>query len=138
VRFVERLARQGMHRDALDAIASHRAAGDRLVLMSASPELYVPAIAAHLGFTDTICTRVRWNAEHLHGELTTPNCRFREKAERLKEWRGRFPGIRTVAYANAASDLPHLEIADEGVLVNGRAPTRLIAEKLGIRCVDWQ
>ena len=35
----------------------HRARGDRLLLMSASTDLYVPRIGRALGFDETICTR---------------------------------------------------------------------------------
>jgi HAD superfamily hydrolase (TIGR01490 family) len=137
-RFVERLVARGMFRGALEAIDAHQAAGDRLVLMSASPALYVPSIAARLGFDDVICTGVRWDGDRLHGALTTPNCRHRVKVERFEAWRAHHPQLRTVAYANAASDLPHLRLADRGVLVNGRAATRLLARREGIETFDWR
>ena len=47
---------------ALAAIARHRAAGDRLVLLSASVDLYVPAIGRRFAFDQTICTEVAWQA----------------------------------------------------------------------------
>jgi phosphatidylglycerophosphatase C len=97
VRFVARLLQRGVFREALDRIAAHRRAGDVLVLMSASPDLYVPAIARELGFDVTICTGVRWMSDRLDGALTTPNCRGQEKAVRFEALRARHPGVRSVS-----------------------------------------
>ena len=43
---------------ALAALQAHRAAGDHLVLLSASPDLYVPRIGRLLGFERTLCTEL--------------------------------------------------------------------------------
>ncbi|MGH8210346.1 MAG: HAD-IB family hydrolase [Steroidobacteraceae bacterium] len=137
-RFVPRLLARGVFANALERIAEHRSRGDYLVLMSASTDLYVPTIARELGFAETICTEVRWDGERLNGELTTPNRRGKEKARCFTALRERHPGRATVAYGNTASDLPHLRLADQGVLVNGSACARCEARRLGITCVDWQ
>jgi phosphatidylglycerophosphatase C len=136
-RFVKRLLARGLLPRALQAIESHARAGDRLVLLSASTDLYVPAIGRALGFDETICTGVRWNAERLDGGLTTPNRRGEEKARCVQALRARYPGTEMVAYGNAASDLPHLRLVERGVLVNGSAAARRGAERSGITCLDW-
>ena len=137
-RFVPNLLADGVFKDAMARIAAHRRDGDVLVLMSASPDLYVPAIGRQLGFTETTCTGVRWDGDRLDGALTTANCRGEEKARRFETLRTRHPGIRTVAYGNAASDLPHLRLADRGVLVNGNASARRQAEGLpNVVCENW-
>ena len=57
-------------------VKAHREAGDLLVLMSASTDLYVPQIGAALGFNEVICTGVAFDAAgRLDGALTTPNRR---------------------------------------------------------------
>lgn len=137
-RFVPALLDRGVFADALETIAAHRRDGDVLVLMSASPDLYVPEIARRLGFAETICTGVQWDGEHLVGKLTTENRRGAEKARCFEALRQRYPGLATVAYANGPSDLDHLVLADQAVLVNGLAPTRLLAERAGIRCATWR
>ncbi len=68
-----------MFADALSRIEQHRKEGARLVLMSASTDLYVPAFGAALGFDEVICTGVRWDGDRLDGHLTTPNRRGTEK-----------------------------------------------------------
>jgi phosphatidylglycerophosphatase C len=135
--FVPALLRQGVFADALQRIAAHKAAGDRLVLMSASVDIYVPAIAEALGFAETVCTGVRWDRECLHGALTTPNRRGVEKVHCFEALKKAHPGLPTAAYGNAGSDLPHLRLADRGVLVNGGAAERAEARAAGIETVDW-
>ncbi len=136
--FVPRLLTHGVRRDALARIAAHRAQGDALVLMSASVDLYVPAIGRALGFADTLSTPLLWNGEHLDGALAGVNLRGPAKARALKELRARYPGLEVTAYGNAASDLGHLCLADHGVLVNGNARTRRTAAHLGLRRETWR
>jgi phosphatidylglycerophosphatase C len=135
---VPRVLERGVFKAAMDRIADHKRNGDVLVLMSASPDIYVPAIARHLGFNEVTCTGVRWNGDRLDGRLTTANCRGEEKARRFLELRSRYPGLTTSAYGNAASDLDHMKLADHGVLVNGDEPARRQAVGLGVACESWQ
>lgn len=135
--FVDRLLAHGVFPQALEAIQAHAHAGDRLVLLSASTDLYVPAIGQALGFQEAICTGVRWNGERLRGSLTTPNRRGEEKARCVSALRARYPGIQSVAYGNAKSDLAHLSLVERGILVNGSASARRDAAREGISCVDW-
>ena len=137
-RFVPALLEHGVFADALEAIAAHRRDGDVLVLMSASPDLYVPAIAQRLGFSDVVCTGVQWNGDRLVGALTTANRRGTEKSRCFKELCMRYPGLPTVAYANGPGDLEHLGLADHAVLVNGLAWTRRKAARAGISCTTWR
>lgn len=122
---------------ALAAIARHRAAGDRLVLLSASVDLYVPLLAERLGFDETICTGVAWRDGRLDGALTTENRRGEEKRRCIGELRARHAGARIAAYANSASDLPHLVAVDEPLLVNGGWRTRRQARRHRIPVADW-
>jgi phosphatidylglycerophosphatase C len=135
--FVPRLLSRGVFEDALAQIEKHRHQGDTLVLMSASPDLYVPAVARALGFNEVLCTGVRWNGNRLDGRLTTHNCRGAEKARRFEALRARYPGVPSVAYGNAGSDLEHLRLADRGVLVNGPVAVRQQAQQMGVVCESW-
>jgi phosphoserine phosphatase len=137
-RFVPRLLERGLFAGAVEQIAVHQRQGDHLVLMSASTDLYVPAVGRALGFAETICTGVRWNGDRLNGELTTPNRRGEEKARCFTALREQHPGLATAAYGNAAADLPHLRLADQGILVNGKSRAQLAAARDGITCVEWR
>jgi phosphatidylglycerophosphatase C len=138
VRYVTELLPREVFADALSAIAKHRRDADTLVLMSASPDLYVPEIAQRLGFTETICTGVRWHGERLDGALTTANRQGAEKARCFAALRSRYPQVRTVAYANSASDFEHLKLADEAWLVNASPVLRREAERAHFHCVTWR
>jgi phosphatidylglycerophosphatase C len=136
--FVLRLLRDGLRADARAAIDAHRSAGDTLVLLSASPDLYVPAIGRALGFAQTLCTEVKWVGERLVGTLTTANRRGAEKVRCLEALRARQPQLPIVAYANAASDIAHLALADRATLVNGGWRARRAAARAGIACAGWR
>lgn len=123
---------------ALAAIARHRADGDRLVLLSASVDLYVPRIGARLGFDETVCTGVAWQDGRLDGALTTPNRRAGEKRRCVEALRARFAGAVTAAYGNSASDLPHLAAVERPLLVNAGFRARRAARRLGIPAADWR
>jgi phosphatidylglycerophosphatase C len=137
LRYVTELLQRGVYADALTAIATHRRNADVLVLMSASPDLYVPEIARQLGFTETICTGVRWRGDLLDGALTTANRQGAEKARCFAALRDRYPDTPTIAYANSASDVAHLKLADEAWLVNAPAALRREGERAHFRCVTW-
>jgi phosphatidylglycerophosphatase C len=136
-RFVPQLIAHGVRPDARAAIAAHREAGDYLVLLSASPDLYVPAIGQALGFAEVLCTGVEWDGERLSGRLATPNRRGAEKARCVEALRREHPQLSIVAYGNATSDLAHLALADRGVLVNGSPLARRRAAELGVACAIW-
>jgi len=137
-RYLPRVIAGELFAPAMAAIDRHQRDGDTLVLMSASVDLYVPELARRLGFAHTICTGVAWRGEVLDGGLTTPNRRGAEKARCLEDLRARHGEARIVAYGNSASDLPHLRLADRGVLVNGTPAARAAAAALGLECVDWR
>lgn len=135
--FVAGLGGAELRPGALAAIARHRQAGDRLVLLSASVDLYVPRIAQRLGFEQAICTGVAWRDERLDGALTTANRRGEEKRRCIEELRARHPGCRVAAYANSTSDLAHLAAVEEPLLVNGNRRARRRATARGVPAADW-
>jgi phosphatidylglycerophosphatase C len=135
-RFVPSLLQNGVFADALKAIARHKSEGARLVLMSASTDLYVPAIGKALGFDEVICTGVRWNGDRLDGRLSTPNRRGEEKTRCFEALKLAHPGLTTAAYGNAGSDLDHMRLADCPLLVNASTSARKEAAQLGVPYAD--
>jgi phosphatidylglycerophosphatase C len=122
---------------ALTVLEAHRAAGDHLVLMSASPDLYVPHIGRLLGFERTLCTELEWRGDKLDGRLKTRNRHGEEKLRCLEWLRAQYPGLPIVAYGNSASDLAHLRQADRALLVNADASARALATLQGIPTEEW-
>jgi phosphatidylglycerophosphatase C len=136
--FVDALTRRRQLRPAaLDVLEAHRAAGDHLVLLSASPDLYVPRIGRSLGFERTLCTEVEWQGDRLVGALSTANRHGIEKSRCLAWLRGQYPGLPIIAYGNSASDLDHMRRADQALLVNGNATARGLAQRWQIPTANW-
>ena len=135
-KFVRRLLREGMHEQAMRQVALHRQRCEYLVIMSASPDLYVPAIARALGCNETICTAVRWDGMILNGELLTPNRRGEEKLQCVLALRKRHPDTPITAYGNSASDLAHLGACEHPHLVNANADAVREAARIGVH-IGW-
>jgi phosphoserine phosphatase len=134
--FVPAVIKSGVFADALARIEQHRKDGARLVLMSASTDLYVPAFGAALGFDEVICTGVQWEGDRLDGRLTTPNRRGKEKTRCFEKIH---KGFTTAAYGNAGSDLDHMRLADHPLLVNASAGAKRKAQELGVPvAASWQ
>lgn len=137
--FVPAVLAGGVFADALSRIEQHRKEGARLVLMSASTDLYVPAFGAALGFDEVICTGVRWDGDVLDGHLSTPNRRGKEKTRCFEALRAAHPGAVTAAYGNAGSDLDHMRLADQPLLVNASTGARRAAERLRVPVAEnWR
>ncbi|HEX3912551.1 MAG TPA: HAD-IB family phosphatase [Steroidobacteraceae bacterium] len=122
---------------ALAVVEAHRAAGDHLVLMSASPDLYVPLIGELLGFERTLCTEIEWHGDRLDGRLKTPNRRGEEKLHCLHWLREQYRNLPVIAYGNSASDLDHLREADRALLVNGNDAARRLAARCNVAVSYW-
>jgi phosphatidylglycerophosphatase C len=124
---VEALARDyaaglptGYRPDMAARIAEHRAAGHRLVLVTASLELYAKPAAEALGFDDVIAVRLVARNGHYTGGLAGPNVRGAEKARRLLALLGETkPTI--WAYGNSSGDRELLAMADHAHMVGRRS-----------------
>jgi HAD superfamily hydrolase (TIGR01490 family) len=128
---------------ALEQIAVDRAAGQRLVLATASNEFYVRAIAARLGIDNVIATPSRWEDDRLHHRLGGENCYGDAKRSLVVTWLRRegLEGQRVCFYSDHISDLPLFELAvatgGEAVAANASAALRQVAAARGWRIVDW-
>jgi phosphatidylglycerophosphatase C len=71
---------------ALDELQAHQQAGHTCVLLSASPDVYLRAVARALEIPYLICTRLDMRDGVCSGRLSTPNCHGEEKWRRLQAW----------------------------------------------------
>jgi phosphatidylglycerophosphatase C len=95
----------------------HRARGDRVVIVSASPEMYVGVAARQLGADGVIATRLAVRDQILTGRYQGLNCRGDEKLRRLRQWidESHLGTERLWAYGNSRGDLTMLGAADVGI-----------------------
>jgi len=106
--------------DVRERLDRHRRRGDRVVIVSASPEVYVRVAGQLLGADGVVATRLAVDDRRaLTGRYEGANCRGEEKLHRLRAWMdedGVVPD-RLWAYGNSRGDLRMLGAADVGVNV---------------------
>ncbi len=73
----------------LARLREHQGEGDRVILPSASPDIYVHAIARLLGIAEVVCTRVEFRDGRCLGRISGSNCKGLTKVERLQSHLGR-------------------------------------------------
>ncbi len=113
-----------------DRVTWHRRAGHKLVVVSASPELYVAPLGQRLGFDAVLGTRLEVGPDgRLTGRIEGCNCRGQEKVERLRAWMGPEPAF-LYAYGDSAGDRELLAAADVAVRVSRRPLPPLPVELL--------
>lgn len=124
---------------ALERIAWHRRQGHRLVLATASLDLYAAAIAKWLDFADAVCTRAAWRGDAVTG-IEGPNLRGKAKLAAVRGTLGDGSGPHTtvIAYSDHHSDLPLLRFADRGVAVDPTRRLTACAERLGLPIERWR
>ncbi|WP_228778582.1 MULTISPECIES: HAD-IB family hydrolase [unclassified Polaromonas] len=103
--------------DAMARLAWHQQAGHCCVMVSASPDVYLPRVAQQLGFDALICTEMEVEGSRLTGRMKTPNCHGEQKVVRLRAWAAeRFgaaglEGATLYAYGDTSGDKPMLRLA---------------------------
>jgi phosphatidylglycerophosphatase C len=102
----------------IERLRHHQAAGHRIILESASPSVYVPAIARYLGISEVVCTRVRSSNGICTGEIIGPNCKGEAKVALLREYLGNdVAPLNAYSYGDSTSDLPLLRWVAHGFLL---------------------
>ena len=119
--FADHVVAHRLRPDVRQRVDWHRNKGHELVLVSASPELYVTPIGRRLGFDAVLGTRLEVGPDgRLTGRLQGPNCRGPEKVTRLREWRAEGLAL-AWAYGDSGGDREMLGLAMTAVRV-GRRP----------------
>ena len=118
--------------DAIDAIESHRQAGQRVYLVSAAPEEVVGPLAARLGVDGAIASQAEVDASGFYTGRMDRYVYGLAKAEAVAAF-ARRDGVVLAdswAYSDSATDLPMLEAVGHPVAVNpDRALRRIAAER---------
>lgn len=127
----EQILANGLRPDVEQRLRWHLEAGHRVVIVSASYDLYVDVVAAGLGDVDVLATRLEVADGVCTGRLDGPNCRGQEKVERLSAWLdtnglGR-DDVTVYAYGDSRGDTEMLAWADHPhvvkALLDSVAPT---------------
>jgi phosphatidylglycerophosphatase C len=114
--------RRKLNAPVIDKLRQHQEAGHRVVLLSASPDVYVPAVGTYLTIDEVICTRVARSGERWEGTIVGSNCKGNAKVEALQKWLEQDAAPdRSYAYGDSSSDLPLLRWVTNGFLVQGNS-----------------
>lgn len=91
--------------DVVELLRHHVDAGDTVLLVSASFEVYLRPLAELLGAHDVLAVRLEVDGDRmLTGGLDGPNCRGPEKIVRLHDWLDRHAGGRQTVHLSAYGD----------------------------------
>ena len=138
--FVEDVIEPIFYSDASRALANHRSAGDRLLVISASAHFLVSAIAQRFGIEDVLAI----DLEQQHGfysGCTQGVLTYREgKVSRLQDWLQAQGENLTGAYfySDSRNDLPLLQVVDYPHVVNPDPTLRQHAEQAGWPILHWR
>lgn len=135
--FAQQVLAKAMREPGLKRLRAHQDAGDRVVLASASFDIYVEKVAAGLHIDEVIASNLRWNEQNRMAGIDGKNCRDGEKLKRVKALLGKANGHHVTAYSDSHADLPLLAWAEVGVAV---CPSKRLTHQvagLGLEVVDW-
>lgn len=123
--FAEEHLRSHVRAPVLQRLVGHLDLGHLVVVVSASPELYVGCIARAIGAHGVAATELAVDAEgRLTGRYEGRNCRGTEKLRKVRivlrdlGVEGTGPGLPLYAYGNSRGDLRLLDAADRPVDVS--------------------
>jgi phosphatidylglycerophosphatase C len=127
--FAREIYERRLRDEVVQSLRGHLEAGDTVVLVSASFEVYLRPLAELLGVDDVLAVRLEVDDNGvLTGRLDGPNCRGGEKVVRLHEWLDHNAGGRSAvhlsAYGDSRGDRELLADADDAHWVGrGDMPT---------------
>ncbi len=90
----------------------HKNRGDRLVMVSASLNLYLEPVAQVLGFDDLLCTRPSGNHLIFDGGILGKNCRGPQKIQLLMGLLGNLEKYDLYVYGDSDGDREMLQVAN--------------------------
>ena len=137
--FVEEVIEPLIHTAAMRSIAAHRAAGDRILVISASPTFLVEAIAVRLGIAEVLGTELELQHGCYSGRVAGIPCARDGKIRRLEQWLAAQGEALAGAhfYSDSRNDLPLLCHVAHPHAVNPDAALREHAERYGWDILHW-
>jgi len=137
--FIEAVIAPAVYQDARETITRHRAAGDRLLVISASSAHLVVPIAAYLGIDDVLAIDLELEGGHFNGR-TRGVLTYREgKVLRLMDWlETEGESLEGASfYSDSRNDLPLLGKVSQPRTVNPDPALLAHAQQAGWPVLEW-
>jgi len=140
-RFMETVIVPAIRSEALALVRGHAAAGEQLVIVTATNEFVTRPIARVFGIDELIAVELERGADGwITGEIAGVPSAREGKVERVGQWlaaRGLgWPDVEATFYSDSTNDLALLEAVDHPVATNPDARLRAIAGERGWRILD--
>jgi HAD superfamily hydrolase (TIGR01490 family) len=140
-RFMREVVQPNLRPEALALVHKHQAAGDRVVIVTATNEFVTRPIATAFGVDELIAVELERGADGwiTGGIRGTPS--FREgKVSRVEQWLAGhgldWSRADITFYSDSANDLPLLERVDRPIATNPDPRLRAVAQERGWRILD--
>lgn len=138
--YVEDVIEPLFYSDAIRCLANHRAAGDRILIISASAHFLVSAIAARLKVDDVLAIDIE-EQQGTYSGRTRGVLTYREgKVTRLQAWLEEQGESLDGAYfySDSRNDLPLLQLVGKPYAVNPDPVLHRHAEQAGWPILNWR
>jgi len=100
----------------ISLIKEEQKKGCKVIIVTASPDVYVQYICNHLGYDDYISTETEQNNSILTGSFNGKICNFNEKVKKIKGYL-KDRQFYKIAYGNSEGDHAMLRYCDESYFV---------------------
>lgn len=139
--FMHSVIRPALRQEALDLVRSHRAAGDTVVIVTATNEFVTRPIAGAFGVEELIAVELERGPDGwITGEIRGVPSAREGKVTRLEQWLAKrgldWASVHCTFYSDSINDLALLEKVDVPVATNPDARLRAIAAARGWRILD--
>jgi len=91
--------------------------GYRVIIVTASPDVYVKHVCEYLGYDGFISTQTLDDGKYLSGAFDGEVCNFGEKTKRINAFLNGVTPEHTISYGNSSGDFEMLRFCDESYFV---------------------
>jgi HAD superfamily hydrolase (TIGR01490 family) len=140
-RFMQQVIAPALRPEALTLVRRHQAAGDQVIIITATNEFVTRPIARVFGVQELIAVELERGPDGwITGEIAGVPSAREGKVERVAQWlaaRGlAWAAVEATFYSDSTNDLPLLEAVDHPVATNPDERLRAIATERGWRILD--
>lgn len=126
--FIANWLPRNLHPVGYQLLQAHKEQGHRIILLSASPNIYVDAIARKLGIAEVICTKMKFENHHWLGQIEGHNCKgVIKRIEIIELLQTEKPPLNSYAYGDSKSDKHILSWVQNGFWIKKQTYRRAVS-----------